>query len=209
MFRHLFFFFLSFLWVTGELDCAASCSQLNASKSQGFLDQPLSSATASALSGNSFTSHHRAANGQAFGGPPGLQHASSLSAETFTSIMPSRLRSVTGQLAVCPSWAECTRPSRCWQLLCGIMPPFRGHQKSSSIQVSSVSLLMLCRQGMGISPVTQKKKKKAATILCTRHYAGIRSKCVVWLVFAHWMCQHLSAWCCVVHLLFMICELCT
>ena len=38
------------------LFCAASCSQLNASKSQGFLvqDQPLSSATVSALPGISF-----------------------------------------------------------------------------------------------------------------------------------------------------------
>ena len=55
------------------------------------------------------------------------------------SIMPSRLRSVTGQLAACPSWAECMWPSRCWQLLRGIIPPFRGPQNITEllIQISS------------------------------------------------------------------------
>ena len=58
------------------------------------------------------------------------------------SIMPSRLRSVTGQLAACPSWAGCMWPSRCWQLLCGIMPRFRGHQSSCSIRSAASSATM-------------------------------------------------------------------
>ena len=47
---------------------------------------------------------------------------------------------------------------------------------SCTNQVSSVSLSVLCRQRMNISPVTQKKKKKGAIKLLKHPIASIRSK---------------------------------
>ena len=120
------------------LFCAASCSQLNASSHKASWCRLSRSAQPQSVICQASTSSQGSKQSSIWGSAWGTTCKQLVSRPSQASIMPSRLRSVTSQLAAC-LWGECMWPSRCWQLLCGIMPPFRGHQTSCSIRSAASS----------------------------------------------------------------------
>ena len=97
------------------LFCAAICSQLNVSKSQGFLvqAQPLASASVAALPSISFITGQQTIKHLGVLLSYDMQAAShQLKKLNHAFIMPSTPRSDTGQLGACHFWAGCMWPSK-------------------------------------------------------------------------------------------------
>ena len=114
------------------LFCSATGSQLNVSKSRGFLvqAQPLASPAVAALPGISFLTGQQTV--KHLGVRWGMTCPQLVSKPSLPFTMRSRQRSLTGQLVACPSWAGCILLSKCWQPHYGTMPHSSHPQHSFS-----------------------------------------------------------------------------